>query len=239
MWHDVTLFVYLIFSSTYIQSITFIHRHSPRFLSIPSSLVSSVGKTSLGCRAENRTRACLPYSKPTHYHPLFRIRIRIHRTHVFFGLPDLDPSIIMQKEKPWILLFCDSFWLFSFYLWKIPGNVNVPSKSNKQKKLCQKVCFLLASWRSMTKIAGSGSGSISQRHGSADPDPDPHQNVMDPEHCYHLSHAARLFYPWLHILYSVFSRTNSCRLRETPAVPRPPSTSRQRPTVPPTFQSEL
>ncbi len=44
----------------------------------------------------------------------------------------------------------------------------------------------MASWRSMTKIAGSGSasGSISQRHGSADPDPDPdpHQNVMDPQH---------------------------------------------------------
>ncbi len=32
---------------------------------------------------------------------------------------------------------------------------------------------MLASWRSMTKIAGSGSGSISQRHGSADPDPNP------------------------------------------------------------------
>ncbi len=38
----------------------------------------------------------------------------------------------------------------------------------------------MASWRSMTKIAGSGSNS--QRHGSADPDP--HQNVMDPEHCW-------------------------------------------------------
>ncbi len=44
---------------------------------------------------------------------------------------------------------------------------------------------MLASWRSMTKKAGSESGSesISQRHGSADPDPDPLQNVMDPEHC--------------------------------------------------------
>jgi hypothetical protein len=46
---------------------------------------------------------------------------------------------------------------------------------------------LLASWRSMAKIARSGpesgSGSISQRHGSADPDPDPQQNVMDPVHC--------------------------------------------------------
>jgi len=51
---------------------------------------------------------------------VFRIWIRIH---VFFGLPDPivrgmdpDPSIIMQKwyEKPWILLFWDSFWLFNF-----------------------------------------------------------------------------------------------------------------------------
>ncbi len=38
---------------------TIIRRHSPRFLSISSSLVNSEGKTSLGCRAENRTRACL------------------------------------------------------------------------------------------------------------------------------------------------------------------------------------
>ncbi len=36
---------------------TFIRRHSIRFLSW--SLVSSVGKTSLRCRAEYRTRACL------------------------------------------------------------------------------------------------------------------------------------------------------------------------------------
>ncbi len=63
----------------------------------------------------------------------------------------------------------------------LKNDVNVPSKSNKQKKLCEKICFLLPSWRSMTKI--SGSGSISQRHGSADPDPDPPQNVMDPQHC--------------------------------------------------------
>ncbi len=30
-----------------------------------------------------------------------------------------------------------------------------------------------------------GSGSISQRHGSEDPDLNPHQNVMDPQHCFH------------------------------------------------------
>ncbi len=48
-----------------------------------------------------------------------------------------------------------------------------------RKTFFQKISFLLASKRSMTKIAGSG--SISQKHGSADPDP--HQNIMDPEHC--------------------------------------------------------
>ncbi len=54
----------------------------------------------------------------------------------------------------------------------------------KQKNLVKKNSFLLASWRSMTKIAGFG--SISQRHGSADPDPDPHQNVMDPQNCFQI-----------------------------------------------------
>jgi hypothetical protein len=46
---------------------------------------------------------------------------------------------------------------------------------------------LLASWRSMMKIAGSGpesgswSGSTCQRQEFADPDP--RQNYMDPEPC--------------------------------------------------------
>jgi hypothetical protein len=48
-----------------------------------------------------------------------------------------------------------------------------------RKTFLLKLVFMLASCRSMTKIAGSG--SISQRHRSVDPDP--HQNVMDPEHC--------------------------------------------------------
>ncbi len=72
--------------------------------------------------------------------------------------------------------------LFDFL--SLKNDVNVASKSNKHKKLCKKISFLLASWRSMTKIAGSGSGSesgsIGQRHGSADPDPP--QIVMDPQH---------------------------------------------------------
>ncbi len=53
--------------------------------------------------------------------------IRIHRIHMFLGLPDPDPfvrgmdpdpdpSVIMPEkyENPWFLLFCDSFWLFIF-----------------------------------------------------------------------------------------------------------------------------
>ncbi len=65
----------------------------------------------------------------------------------------------------------------------LKNDVNVTSKSNKQKKL-EKIVFLLASWRSMTKIAESWSGSISQMHGSADPDP--YQNVTDLQHWWKL-----------------------------------------------------
>ncbi len=63
------------------------------------------------------------------------------------------------------------------------NDINVLSKSNKQKKLCSNISFLLAVCRSMTKIAGS----ISRRHKSADPDPAPPQNVMDPQHCWNLA----------------------------------------------------
>jgi hypothetical protein len=52
-------------------------------------------------------------------------------------------------------------------------------------KTKRKKYFLLASWRSLTKRAGSSSGSVSHKYVSEDPDPhpDPYQNVMDPEHC--------------------------------------------------------
>jgi hypothetical protein len=58
-------FFYLIFSSPSHSYHTVIRRLSPRFLSILSSLASSVGKTSLGCRAENRTLACHTASRRT------------------------------------------------------------------------------------------------------------------------------------------------------------------------------
>ncbi len=78
--------------------------------------------------------------------------------------------------------FPTALWLLFDFLY-LKNDVNVPSKSNKQKNFF--ISFLLASWRSTTKIARSRSAStgyISHRHGTADldPDPDPHQNVMDP-----------------------------------------------------------
>ncbi len=72
-------------------------------------------------------------------------------------------------KKPWILLFCDSLWIFS-----LKTDVNVASKSKKQKNL---EFFLLPSRRSLTKIAGSG--SISQRYPNVR---DPYYNVRDPQH---------------------------------------------------------
>ncbi len=59
------LFLFIFDFITYIHSFnhyTFIRRHSLKLLSISSSLVCSVGKTSLCCRESN---SGLPYSKPT------------------------------------------------------------------------------------------------------------------------------------------------------------------------------
>ncbi len=56
------VYFWFFFFITYIHSFnhnTFIRRHSLKPLSISSSLVCSVGKASLWCRAENWTRACL------------------------------------------------------------------------------------------------------------------------------------------------------------------------------------
>ncbi len=70
----------------------------------------------------------------------------------------------------------DSYcFLTSLGLLSLKNDVNVPSKSNKQKTYY--FCWLVE--RSLTKIAGSGAGSISQSHGSVDPDPS--QNITDPQ----------------------------------------------------------
>jgi hypothetical protein len=95
---------------------------------------------------------------------------------------------IVRKILITTVLFCDFFLIF--YLWKMMWMYH--QKVISRKTLKSFIIFLLASWRSMTIIAGSGSasesGSISQRHGSADPDPgpDPHQNVMDQQHWWSL-----------------------------------------------------
>jgi hypothetical protein len=36
----------------------------------------------------------------THFEPVFWIRIRIHRIHVFFGLPDPDPDPLVRGMDP-------------------------------------------------------------------------------------------------------------------------------------------
>jgi hypothetical protein len=77
-----------------------------------------------------------------------RIRIRIRRIRMFLNLPIQICHYLLGSG--------------SFY-------VNLPLKSNKQKKTKKKIDFLLASWRSLTKRAKSGSaesGSVSQWYGS-------------------------------------------------------------------------
>ena len=88
-------------------------------------------------------------------------------------------KIARQILIPW------DFETLSDFL-SLKNDVNVHSNSNLQKNFFIFFSFLLASWRSLMKIAGYGSGSISQRHRSADPHPDPHQNVMDPQHWLYL-----------------------------------------------------
>jgi hypothetical protein len=83
---------------------------------------------------------------------------------------DQDPSIIMLKNKKNL----ESYYfvtLFDFIFLK--NNVNLPSKSNKQKNFVKKLVFC---WHR----EGQFNDENSRRHGSADPDP--HLNVMDPEH---------------------------------------------------------
>ena len=72
-------------------------------------------------------------------------------------------------------------WLFFTFLF-LKNDVNVASKSNKQKNCVKTLVFCLhleGQWWKW-QDPDPGSGSISQRHGSADPDPP--QNVMDPQH---------------------------------------------------------
>jgi hypothetical protein len=114
----------------------------------------------------------------------FRIWIRIHRIHMFLGLSGFG-SFYHQAKIATKTLIPTILWLLLDFL-SLKNDVNgVPYLQNvKSRKTVLKKLFLLASWRSAMKIAGSGSesGSTIQRHGSTDPDP--HKNFMDPEHKY-------------------------------------------------------
>ena len=78
-------------------------------------------------------------------------RIRIHLSEVWIRIRILLSSCKNSKKKLDSYYFVTLFAFLSFY------HVNVPSNSNKQKKCLNKNSSLLASWRSMTKNAGSGS----------------------------------------------------------------------------------
>jgi hypothetical protein len=108
---------------------------------------------------------------------------------MFWGLLDPDPDTLVTDTNQAVsgsgyfyhqaivrkTLIPTVLTIFDFV--SLKNGVNVPLKSNKHKNFFW-ISFLLASWRSMTKIAGSG--TISQRYGSADPDP--YKNVTDPQH---------------------------------------------------------
>jgi len=78
----------------------------------------------------------------------------------YTSVPDTDPNRESSKKK---LNFYFFSWLLYDFLF-LKNDANVPSKSNEPKKM-----DFFASWRLLTKRAGSGSDS--QRYGSADPDP--------------------------------------------------------------------
>jgi hypothetical protein len=66
---------------------------------------------------------------------------------MFLGLPDPDPPVrgmvsACKNSKKNL----DSYYFVTrFDFLSLKNDVKVPSKSNKQKKLCRKIIFLLAS----------------------------------------------------------------------------------------------
>jgi hypothetical protein len=64
-----------------------------------------------------------------------RIWIWIYRIHMFLGLPDPDPLVRGMDPDPDPSIIMQYFvTLLTFHLMK--NDVNAPSKSKKQKKLC-------------------------------------------------------------------------------------------------------
>ncbi len=77
-------------------------------------------------------------------------------------LTDRDPFVRAAGPNPAPSINISTVLWFPYDFLPLKNNVNVPSKRNRHKNL--------ASWRSLTKWAGSEAWSCSQRYGSADPD---------------------------------------------------------------------
>ncbi len=106
--------------------------------------------------------------------PVFRIRIRKFRATripIRWGIRILPSSSKNSKKN---LDFYS--YVTSLYFLSLKKDVSVPSKSQKIRKNW-KIVFV-ASWRSLTKIAGTRDGyrSVSHWYGSAYPNP--YQNVI-------------------------------------------------------------
>ncbi len=82
---------------------------------------------------------------------------RIRRIHMFLGLPDPDPLVrntvrirlhiclsSSKNSKKTTLIPIDMWLLYDFL--SLKNDVNVPSKSKKQKNLEDKILLLLTSW---------------------------------------------------------------------------------------------
>jgi hypothetical protein len=110
----------------------------------PTETYTPLGMAKLGAEPEPLIKA------------VFRKRIRIHRIHVFFGLPDpyplirgMDPDPALDPDPSILISSCknnkknlESYYLVTLFdFLSLKNNVNVPSKSNKQKKLCKKLVF--------------------------------------------------------------------------------------------------
>ncbi len=108
---------------------------------------------------------------------------------MFLGLLDPDPSLFVRiriltstskKERKRNTLISTILCILSDFS-SLKTDVNVPSISNKQKKLL-KILFVLASCQPLTKKQDLD-GSVIQCHCHGSADPDPYQNVKDPQHC--------------------------------------------------------
>ncbi len=140
-WLDATLFCLLWFFITYINSFdhnTFIRRHSLKPLSISSSLMCSVGKTSLWCRAENRTRACLTASR--------RAANWATPHHLSHAAPCWATPHHTEPRRT-ILSHAAPYWATPHHNWATPHHTE-PRRTILQNNICYaRFTFLYSSYR--------------------------------------------------------------------------------------------